>query len=97
MTEGVGGINLAITETGNIQNVFSVFPNPTSDILHVQVAHPGNSDIKYALTNMLGAQLITGQTSQSKFEIDMKDVSPGVYMLYLLVDGEIAAERVVKY
>ena len=97
MTEGVGGINLAITETGNIQNVFSVFPNPTSDILHVQVAHPGNSDIKFALTNMLGAQLITGQTSQSKFEIDMKDVSPGVYMLYLLVDGEIAAERVVKY
>lgn len=76
----------------NNDNIISIHPNPTSDILHIT---------NYQLVAQVQLQDVSGrvvkQFSVAKKEIPMSDIPHGVYVLKLvLTNGEIVAQKIIK-
>ncbi len=59
-----------------------LFPNPTSDWLRVSV--PEAFTGVYAIQNSLGQTVRTGQASTSTFDIQLRDLPSGIYVLSIV-------------
>jgi hypothetical protein len=69
-----------------LQNGVSVYPNPVSDVLHIQTNESGNFN-KWALYNSVGVLVLNGGISsnqngiQNDASVDVSGLSAGIYML----------------
>ena len=71
-----------------------VFPNPTSNILHIHVLKP---DLHYQLQNMVGVTALQGEIQQGENTITIEELPKGIYLLELTdTEGQKAVMRVVK-
>jgi hypothetical protein len=63
-------------------NVISVFPNPTNELLTVQVpvAFLGS---EWNLVDIRGRQLLNGQVDIEQFQLNLSDLARGTYWLSL--------------
>jgi len=91
----ITGIN-----TPEAQTNFKVYPNPANDLLWVATTlYPTSGIANWQLTDIWG-KTISGQSLQdplpSSFTIDMQDLAPGVYLLYLSNGTQSVVKKVVK-
>ena len=75
-----------ITATKQITNEenldFSIYPNPTSDLINIKMNQPLSGQVK--ITDLTGQVITTKQLfRQDKYSLDTKALVPGVYLLYL--------------
>jgi len=86
---GVAGIDEGITD------VFSLFPNPTKDILEISLPDDENrSDFQISVLDQLGRVLMTQNLTP---QIDVSHYTPGVYFVRLkhLPTGSLAFKKVI--
>lgn len=78
-------IILSIEDTQRIKNV-KVYPNPTTDILYVDVK-PTSLPVRLELVSAIGSSRslivdrVEGHTNQIKLELDKTGILPGVYFI----------------
>ncbi|MBN2728396.1 MAG: T9SS type A sorting domain-containing protein [Bacteroidales bacterium] len=65
----------------------SVYPNPVTDILFVEIPQFSGENVEYALTDMQGRILLQSEIRDSKTEIEMLSQAAGVYFLQMTIDG----------
>lgn len=86
-------------EEGSIDKRFISGPNPTSDILKVNVALPQSSSLKLSLINLMGIishSETFDSNKQFEKEIDVSGLAKGVYYLQYQLDGKIAkSEKII--
>ncbi len=58
-----------------------VYPNPTSDMLMIEVIQSGNDLFRYELFDVTGRKLILKQMNSNIEEIDMSSYVSGIYLL----------------
>jgi choice-of-anchor B domain-containing protein len=56
---------------------FQIYPNPTSSVLTIECG----DDIKYAVCDLKGNEVLIGSTSQTKTQIDLSELATGTYLL----------------
>ncbi len=61
-------------------NYFSVFPNPTSDIINIEFKTPTNNN-HYYITDKIGKIVIEGNTNKKGEKINIANLSKGIYFL----------------
>ena len=68
---------LGVNENQFAKN-FSVFPNPTNDIITVKII---DSDFgsTYSVTNVLGKQVLSGQLDELTTTVDLSQLTSGIY------------------
>ncbi len=72
-----------------------IFPNPTSDILKVELPKAGPT--KLTVWSLQGRILFDREVlSSTKLEIDMRLWSPGVYLLQVIEKDDISTQRIIK-
>jgi len=76
-----------------LDNQLKVYPNPTSDIITVELVNNYSSKVTYKLYNLLGELIYTSETNNQLFSIDMSDLSRGIYLLELT---DAQSNKVVK-
>jgi len=84
-------------QNGNI-NV-SAYPNPVINKLLVTVpASWQNKDVKFQLLAANGqvTKMLQSRYTNQTEVLDMSNVSPGIYFLYVSCDGKIAQQKVIK-
>ena len=73
-----------INETNNANNI-SIYPNPTNGFLNIKVNGLANEKCKIILTNTLGQILnekeFETKNNSNETQIDMKNLSSGIYFL----------------
>lgn len=74
------GIPLGLSETVSTQEGFSVYPNPSSDLVTIETTFLGTN---FELINTLGKTVLKGTLSQNNSSINIGDVPAGVYTLKL--------------
>ena len=96
------GCNAAIipTTTSNSNLSINVFPNPTTDIINVQVTFTGTKNLEYKIYNVLG-QFVYDSKDQNVFsetkQINLSGYASGIYFI-LVTDGvNKIVKRVVKF
>lgn len=74
----------------------AVFPNPTSDVLYVQVA-TGNSGTRAKVTDMTGKTVHAQAVyTENQFTLDLSPYARGVYFLTLENDKGTVIRKIVK-
>lgn len=77
---------------------FTVYPNPTSDVLHIdlQMSDDDRTERVYTLYHLDGRKLIETHSSEHHLAIDVKALKSGLYILSAtsIVDG--ASEELIK-
>ncbi len=96
---GIGNI----TKIDEVNNPFvlSVYPNPTSDKLHVKINGTGNTKVSVSLTNSVMAKVMEKEYSVSgkefNTEIDMKHLPSGIYFLHIEYGDHSKIEKIIKH
>lgn len=65
--------------TDHVNTTFNLYPNPATDVLHLQTDGTG----EYELLNFLGQTLMTGNINSPLMELNVKDLAAGIYFVKL--------------
>jgi len=85
--------NILNVEEFSLENSVSIFPNPTSDIISIDVSDRINVNT-LELYDILGKQVI--KSSKNTSAMDLSDLSAGVYMLRINTDSGTLTKKVVR-
>jgi hypothetical protein len=85
-----GGAVLSVNDKDKLIE-FSIYPNPTKDLLYVDV----NVKSKYRVIDMFGKIVKTGSFDQGKNELQLRNYEAGVYFLRVLNNNKIITKKVV--
>lgn len=67
----------------NTEKVFSIFPNPTTDLLHIYISHQLRSQAKLSIYNSLGAIVFEKTISTERETINISKLPKGVYRVII--------------
>lgn len=88
---GITGINSL-----NNKSSVSIYPNPSKDILTIEMGKNNWSSVEFRLYNSLGELVISKQAAnQTKFQLDISQLSAGLYNLIAVANGEVVANEKV--
>jgi hypothetical protein len=76
-------------ESNTINLVCSVFPNPTSHKLILEVKDFNSEDLMYELYDVSGKQLLHDQIFSNQTTIDLQELAPTSYFLRVISHSEI--------
>ena len=86
----------SVLEYGN-ENSFSIFPNPTNEILNISQSF-FSEKIEMRLLDMSGRIVLSDQLNAPQHQIDLRTLSQGVYNLTLIKNNQILTSfKVIKY
>jgi hypothetical protein len=87
-----------VEETIIEQVLVTVYPNPANEYVRIAFDQPVDSEIRLSVIDFRGKVILTGLigTGTSLYEIDMQDMSSGIYYLRLQKGKFLNVYRVVK-
>ena len=88
-TSGLAGI----TASKNSALISSVYPNPASSQVFLEINLPNTTNISYKIFDMSGKELLSGNFTAEAFQtsvkkLDMADLSNGMYLISLFAGSE---------
>jgi hypothetical protein len=84
---------LGISEAKRLH--FEMFPNPASENLTIQLPS-GSKNASVAFYDYIGRMALTQKVSQANNQINVQELSSGVYIIKVLADGKIGTQKFVK-
>lgn len=87
--------NNTVTNANRIS--FKMYPNPVSEILTVESKRNTAKPLHYQLYDAAGRMLLQGRSTKDKFEVDVKALMRGVYVIKIFngYQVNIATEKIV--
>lgn len=76
--------------------LFNVFPNPVKGKLQIELENPNKEKFFIAIYDIQGKQVWKGETSNSTLDIDVSNLSKGVYVLELKNSEVLSRKKIVK-
>lgn len=97
---------IVLKSTNGIQNMgtdmnISIFPNPTSDLVKVSLNLIKASKVNYKLYDLNGKLINQLDDAKLKYgiinqEVDLSQVSKGIYLLNISIDNKVTSVKIVK-
>ena len=78
-----------------ISDGFKCYPNPVSQLLNVQLDMVKPGDF-YAIFNINGGKVVSGQIISTLTTIDFRGYSPGIYLLKVVNGENVFNERIIR-
>lgn len=76
------GLSVGIQENQLNNSTFSIFPNPTNDIIHINTSNSLINE-SYSIANTLGQTLLIGKLENERSTINVQTLPAGIYFLQL--------------
>lgn len=79
-------------------DLVSVFPNPTPGMVNVQIANNYSGNAEMNITDLLGKKISTSIVTLNNGNVvsDVSELTTGIYLLDVVIDGEHFITRIVK-
>ena len=80
--------------------IVNVYPNPARDLVHVDFVTDHPDQLQMELRNIQGVTMVNIpqvliQTGAHSEKIDLKDVTPGIYMLMVTIGDQVTVKKIV--
>jgi hypothetical protein len=77
---------------------FTVYPNPTEDVVNVAIANYEQEKVSYQLISATGQLLIATQASEDTTPISMKNAAAGIYFIQVIQNEQpIKTFKIIKH
>ena len=88
------GQSLKVNEYQDLK--LDIFPNPVKNKLQIKVTNSINSEVKnIELYSLLGNKILSKAFTDSNIEVDLTNISSGIYLLKCLVGEQLITKKVV--
>jgi hypothetical protein len=81
----------------NIDDIMSVYPNPTSDKLYLRLVNRMDKDVKVTVMDLLGKSILTeslnGKVLQAQ-ELDLSKQPSGIYLLKVEAGDKVYMKKI---
>lgn len=77
----------------NLQNEYSVYPNPASDIVNIAVKNSLNTNFIVKVYSVDGKQMLY---TENLTKINIRNWEKGMYLFYIILDGKISPFKILK-
>ncbi len=95
----IDGISIVGINEQKKENPLAVFPNPTTGLVNIDVRAFQGQLLKVEVFNVLGERVYLSEgsiPSSGLVSFDLSKAKTGVYIVKLLVDGEVFSARVLR-
>ena len=96
---GIG--NITDVENQNKPLIYSVFPNPATNNININILGPNESKISAKMTNSLSSVVYENSWLSSVGEfntnINLEELPSGIYFLTIEFNGQTKTEKIIKY
>lgn len=80
-----------------LNNKFTLYPNPASSMLYLKMDNSINASANIEITDIFGKRILKKQCDNSMNQnIDIRELSAGVYFLTLSANGQSAVRKFIK-
>jgi hypothetical protein len=87
--------NLAFVGINSLEEeLIDIYPNPINDKLTIKFPNP--MQLHYSIININGQQIYNGEVFSNLINIDMSNLSKGIYLLRLKNDDSIITRKLIK-
>ena len=83
-----------VTNVPGMESVINIFPNPAHDVLNI--ALQDETFTSCTLTTSMGALVSRQPINNKEFELEIRNLSPGIYYLFFTGDGKVVSRKFVK-
>jgi hypothetical protein len=83
------------TEEVNEDHLFAIYPNPADEELQIHLMNVLNGEIHYNIHNTTGMLVQEGMITEGSVKVDVKSLSPGLYIIIISADREMFFEKFV--
>jgi len=90
-----GDFTLDIEESDHHSFDVKVYPNPTNGTFHVAFGNKPSGNFSYFISDVMGTKIIESVTN-SNFEVNLSDLSTGIYFLTLSSSYKQQTFRIIK-
>lgn len=87
-----------LSEQGNMEDAFNIYPNPASSIIYIDVLRAErNENLRYTLFDITGKAVKHGewQSVTSPLSIRVSDMNTGVYVLRITSNNRFISKRIL--
>ncbi|MES2617420.1 MAG: PKD domain-containing protein [Bacteroidota bacterium] len=84
-----------INAVNNIEQLISIYPNPTQGIFNVTVNGNMHESVTVYVYNAVGAIVKTVTVNSNSISIDLSELSNGIYVVKVLTDNKITTQNIV--
>jgi hypothetical protein len=77
------------------EEMINVFPNPSTNVLHVQLPSAENNPV-VRIFDVMGKQVAEQKASDIETNFDMSTFAPGVYIVKITTDKQVITRKVQK-
>jgi hypothetical protein len=77
------------------ENSFRVFPNPAETNIHVEAL--ASEGFEYALTDLAGKSILSATSTNRNIQINISELSAGIYFLNLKTENSTVRKKIIKY
>jgi hypothetical protein len=92
--------NLVGIDENPVMNELVIFPNPAGEFLHIQCRANASLNLNIELTDLSGRTVFSSEahfSAEKTVQIDIKDFSPGIYILRTLnSEGKAEYHKIIK-
>jgi hypothetical protein len=74
-------------QTGPVSRKVTIYPNPFSDFVTINISDGQFEGLRVRITNLLGQALFSTEANSSMFQIDLSDFRAGMYTIQILDSG----------
>jgi hypothetical protein len=89
----VNGTQLPLAVEENSKDLFAIYPNPVSEVLNIVGLYQSGT-VHFKLFSIDGKQIKSGTIDNS--QLNVSDLSRGLYLLQLESDGKVVTEKIIK-
>lgn len=80
-------VTTSVDEISGIDFKIKIFPNPTSDLINLQIIGNINQNLTYELIDLQGKVLIKNSVNKTKKQINMSRFSQNMYLLKITTEN----------
>ncbi len=90
--------SLSVAPLAPVTEAIMVYPNPTNNLLNIRLNNDNNYLIgsEYSLVDCADRLIKTGRLENAQTTIDMKEITPGIYILRLAGSKDAACYKIVR-
>lgn len=93
-TASLSGITETLNDNGNA--TLSIYPNPTRDILTVAVDGLSETHATVSIVTVSGGVVLSREMSDGRHDIDLSNMSPGIYTLLFSSPNITKSWKIIK-
>ena len=93
-TASLSGITETLDEDGNA--TLSIYPNPTHDILTVAVNGLNDNSASVSIVTVSGGVVLSREMSDGRHDLDLSNMSPGIYTLLFSSPNITKSWKIIK-